>query len=389
MGSFALRQIGLWLIFAGLFFGCGDAIGPGTTEREETPAVIAPVEIARLIDQPVLYEAVGTVRAETASILSAKLMGTVEEILVSEGSRVHRGDPLVKIDQRQVAAQLRQAEAALAEARRAEAAAVSARKAAEAGAELAQATYGRYRQLMRDESASRQEFDEVEARFRQAEAAREQARQMAAAARQRVQQADAFLAAASVADEDAVIRAPYDGLVRAKLLEAGALVTPGTPVLELESIGGHRVEIVLTETHFSAVRLNQTMEVRIPAAAEETLQGVVDIILPAADPGSRSFLIKIGLPDHPAVRSGMFARVMVPVGMERVLAVADTALLKQGQLTALFVVDDSRTARFRLVRTGRRFSGGVEILSGLEPGSRYVLRPPPTLVDGARVEAAP
>ena len=383
-----MRHI-VWLIIPALLFGCGDSIEPGTTQPSEGPVVKASVETARPSDFPVMYEAVGTVRAETTSTLSAKLMGTVKEVLVSEGSQVDAGEPLVILDNRQVSAHMRQAEAALAEARRAEAAAVSARKAAVAGAELARATYDRYRELMRDESASRQEFDEVEARHRQAEAAKEQAGQMVAAARQRVQQAEAAVSAAAVADEDAVIRAPYRGVVSAKLLEAGDLVTPGTPVLNLESVDGHQVEIVLPERHFKAVRLNQTLSVRIPAAGLENLRGVVKTIVPAADTSSRSFLIKIRLQADPSLRSGMFARVRVPVDSETVLAVPKSSLVRQGQLNGLFIVEDGNTARYRLVRMGRNLDDAVEILSGLEAGTRYVVDPPVTLNDGGRVEATP
>jgi RND family efflux transporter MFP subunit len=369
--------------------GCGDGIAPGTTVPAAPPVVQASVDVARATDLPLLYEAVGTVQAETASTLSAKLMGTVKEILVAEGTRVDLGDPLVLIDKRQVTAGLQQAQAVLAEARRAEAASVAARQAATAAAELARATHDRYRQLMRDESASRQEFDEIAARHRQAQAAEEQAQQMLAASRQRIRQAEAALAAADVADADAVIRAPYAGVVTAKLVEAGDLVTPGAPVLSLESIDGQRVEIVLTEAYFGALGLNQLLDVRVPAATQDVMRGVVETIAPAADPASRSFLIKIRLPAHPAVRSGMFARVAIPIGTQSVVSVAQASVIHQGQLTGLFVVDDQQAARFRLVRTGRQFADAVEILSGLDAGRRYVVEPPPTLVDGARVEAVP
>ena len=66
-----------------------------------------------------------------------------------------------------------------------------------------------------------------------------------------------------------------------------------------------------------------------------------------------------------------------------------SALVPQGQLTGIFIVDDNQIARFRLIRTGRRFDDTVEIITGLDDGQRFVVKPPPTLVDGARVEAIP
>jgi multidrug efflux pump subunit AcrA (membrane-fusion protein) len=249
-------------------FGCGDKIEPGNEKRPEGPMVKVPLAMARTSSQPLSYEAVGTVQPVTTSTLSGKLMGTVKEIRVQEGDRVKQGDTLVVIDKRQVTAQLRQAEAALDEARRAEAAAVSARDAAVAGAKLARSTYDRYLRLIKEDSASRQEFDEVEARHRQAQASLKQAEQMLAAARSRARQAEAAVSAADVASDDAVILAPYDGIVTAKMSDVGDLATPGTPFLTLEGTSGYRVDVVLPEAYFNAVRLKQAVMVRIPALGD-------------------------------------------------------------------------------------------------------------------------
>jgi RND family efflux transporter MFP subunit len=370
-------------------FGCGDKIEPGNEKRPEGPMVKVALAMARTSSQPLSYEAVGTVQPVTTSTLSGKLMGTVKEIRVQEGDRVKQGDTLVVIDKRQVTAQLRQAEAALDEARRAEAAAVSARDAAVAGAKLARSTYDRYLRLIKEDSASRQEFDEVEARHRQAQASLKQAEQMLAAARSRARQAEAAVSAAGVASDDAAILAPYDGIVTAKMSDVGDLATPGTPFLTLEGTSGYRVDVVLPEAYFNAVRLKQAVMVRIPALGDQQLEGMVETIVPAADQSSRSFLVKIRLPADEAVRSGMFARVVVKTGEERMMLIPASAVVPQGQLTGVFIVDDNQIARFRLIRTGRRFDDTVEIITGLDEGQRFVLTPPPALVDGARVEAMP
>jgi RND family efflux transporter MFP subunit len=370
-------------------YGCGDKIEPGNEKRTEVPIVQVAVAIARTTSQPLFYKAVGTVQPVTTSTLSSKLMGTVKEIRVQEGDRVKQGETLVIIDKRQVTAQLRQAQAVVDEARRAEGAAVSARDAAVAGAQLALATYERYLRLIKEDSASRQEFDEVEARHRQAEASLKQAEQMLAAARYRVQQTEAAVSAAGVSSDDAAILAPYDGVVTAKMSDVGDLATPGTPFLTLESTGGYRVDVVLPEVYFSAVRLNQTVMIRIPALGDQLLEGSVETIVPAADQGSRSFLVKIQLPADEAIRSGMFARVVFNTGEQRMMLIPVCALVPQGQLTGIFIVDDNQIARFRLIRAGRRFDDTVEIITGIDDGQRFVVKPPPTLVDGARVEAIP
>jgi RND family efflux transporter MFP subunit len=346
-----------------------------------------PVATAMSTNQPLFYAAVGTVRPVVTSTLSSKLIGTVKEIRVQEGDRVKQGDTLVVIDKRQVTARLRQAQAALEEARRAEEAAVSSRDAAVAGAQLAHATYQRYLKLIKENSASRQEFDEVEARYRQAEASLKQAEQMLAAARSRAQQARAAVSEAGIASDDAVIAAPYDGIVTEKMSEVGDLATPGTPFLTLESTGGFTVDVVLPEAYFNAVRLKQIVIIRIPALGDQPLEGIIESIVPAADQKSRSFLVKIALSASEAIRSGMFARAVIKIGEKRMMRIPVSAVVSQGQLTGIFIVSAEQIARFRLIRTGRRFGDTLEVITGIDDGQLFVVKPLPTLVDGAHVEA--
>jgi len=383
----ASRIYGYGLLFvATFFFGCGDKIQPGNTESAAGPAIRAAVAEVEIITRPHTYEAVGTVKARKASTLSGKLMGTVTAVNVREGDRVKTGDILVVIDDRQVAARLRQAEAALAEARRSEAAVVSAGDAAKAGAELARTTYKRYLSLLADDSVSRQEFDEVKARYEQAEALLSQSEAMIKATRQRIRQASAAVAAARVSKKDAAIRAPYSGKVTAKMIEVGDLAAPGTPFLMLEESGNFEVNVTIPETRMRFVSLNQKLAVTASALQKQVLDGVVHTIAPAADPQSRSFVVKVGLPPDAALHSGMFARVAIPLADERLMLIPTSAVVVQGQLTGVFLVDSDQRARFRLIRTGREFGEQVEVISGLREKSRYVISPPAALKDGDRVE---
>jgi RND family efflux transporter MFP subunit len=172
------------------------------------------------------------------------------------------------------------------------------------------------------------------------------------------------------------------------MVEPGDLATPGKPLLKLEKAGGHQVDIQVPEAYVRSVRSGQPVSVRIEAPTARDLEGVVDLVAPAADSGSRSFLAKVRLPAGAEVRSGMFARVMLTVGEDRLIAIPASALIQEGQLTGLFTVTAEGIARFRLVRTGRRLGDKVEVFSGLAEGSRFVLDPPPGLVDGTRVEVS-
>ena len=366
--------------------GCGE-IGPGTVEKSSGRTARVEVAVVKPTTHPEIYEAMGTVLAQTTSILSSKLMGTVRSILVEEGQPVKAGQPLVVLDQRQVSAQLQQAEAALSEARKAEQAAASAQESARAAAELAHLNYDRYVLMLREEAVTPQEFDTVAARHRQAQAALTQAGSMVAAARSRVQQARAAVAAASVTHKDAVINAAYDGVMVDKLVEVGDLAAPGTPLVKIERTGNYRVDLELPEGHILSVRIGDTVAVRVPGLIDEPLDGIVATIVPAADTKSRSFLVKVRLPDAANLRSGVFARVAVPIGTGRLILVPTSAVVHEGQLTGIYIVDPDQIARFRLIRTGKSLGNTIEVLSGLQEGARFVVTPPPGFSDGTKVEA--
>jgi multidrug efflux pump subunit AcrA (membrane-fusion protein) len=85
----------------------------------------------------------------------------------------------------------------------------------------------------------------------------------------------------------------------------------------------------------------------------------------------------------------MFVRAALPMGETPSLRIPASAVVRQGQLTGVFVVDDADTARFRLIRTGRVYGSQVEVLSGVPHGTRVVTRPPPGFANGAVVEPAP
>lgn len=375
----------LFLLFS---FSCGEKIEPGTTE--EPPRVIKgiPVGAARMVDQPILYEAVGTVKAGISSRLGSKLLGTIKDIRVREGDEVRQGDTLVIIDQRQVNAELDRAVASLSEAQKDFAAVISSRDAARAEERLAYATYERYLNLRREDSVSKQEFEEVEARYYQAEAAFQRSGAMVEAARARVEQAEAALATAQVISKDALITAPYDGIITEKLVDKGDLARPGMPLLTLETTQGFCVDVILPETYVGHIRPGQKVLIHVPALKTGALEGNVCTLVPSADPRSRSFIVKITLATDKTVRSGMFARVQIPMGQTIKLLIPQMAVVNRGQLTGLYLLNPDNTVHFRLIRLGKRSGDQVEVLSGLKEGDRYVIQTPPTLRDGDKVEVS-
>lgn len=373
------------ILAAGFFTGCEEKIEPGIHEAAPGRTVKARVATAQISREPFIYEAVGTISARISSTLSSKLLGVVREVRVNEGDRVKKGDPLVVIDKRQVAAQLNRAKAALAEARQSETSARSARDAAKAAARLARSTYERYRVLRRDKLISQQEFDEVEARYRQAAAALAEAEARLEAAGSRVAEARAALSDAAVSRKDAVVRAPYDGKITAKMVDVGDLASPGTPFLVIERKGVYCTDLELPERHIRAVKVGDLVDVVIPALNYLKVKGTIGRIIPSADPRSRSFQVKVAMPEGLDLRSGMFARVQIPVGGKGLLLVPRKAVVARGQLSGVYLLDEENRARFRLVRVGKDYGDRVEILSGLAAGRRYMAEVPVGMEDGVKV----
>ena len=255
------------LLLAILPLSCNDKIEPGNTTK--SPRVVKGLSLAtaRITDEPLIYEAVGTVKAGISSKLASKLLGTVEDIKVREGDLVKKGDVLILIDPRQAKAEVQMAEAGLSEVRKALAAATSARAAAQAEEKLAFATYKRYKTLKTRKLVSPQTFEEKQAQYSQAKAALEKAKAMEEAARARINQAGASLSAVRVTRKDTVITAPHDGIITGKMVDKGDLASPGTPLLSLETTHGFCVDMeTLTDPDIELSHVNLN---------DRTLEGVI------------------------------------------------------------------------------------------------------------------
>lgn len=100
-------------------------------------------------------------------------------------------------------------------------------------------------------------------------------------------------------------------------------------------------------------------------------------------------MVQVNIPETTNVRSGMFARAVIPAGTAKKLLIPGGALVRQGQLTGVYVVDTNNLARFRLIRPGAIIGERVEVLSGLAGEERFVAAEVLGIADGIRVEAFP
>src|SRR5664280_2361071 len=191
---------------------------------------------------PDQVEATGTVRAAQSAQLSSQVMGAITRVNVHEGDRVRRGEVLIMIEAAQQRSAYDSANAGLTASRQTIA-------AADADYALAEATMKRYQMLYDKKSVSPQEYDEVKARLAAAKARRDGAHAG------RVQ-AEAAVSEANTAVGFTRIRAPFDGLIVAKLADAGAMAAPGVPLLIVEDPSRFRLEAQVDESQIGAVRLS-------------------------------------------------------------------------------------------------------------------------------------
>jgi membrane fusion protein (multidrug efflux system) len=339
----------------GKFIGLGLAmlLPAGCGKHEEEPVAAGPsgppvaVQVATVSVQPLWdeEEVVGNVEAAQRAVLSAKVTGVIDAIKVAPGARVTRGQVLASIDAREIKARLDSA--------------VAAR-------DQAQKDYARIEKLLKSGSSTRQEFDASTTRLRTADASLVEARTML---------------------QYTEISAPFDGVVTRKLVEVGDLATPGKPLLEMENSSLLRFECEIPEALVDRVTMGAELPVTIDAAGA-ALTGQVSEIAPSASAGSRTFLVKLDLPSAGKLRAGQFGRVRVPVRERPAVLVAEGAAVRRGQMENVFVVEEG-VARLRLVKTGRKMDGQVEVLSGLSGGESVVISDAHLLQDGAAVEAKP
>ncbi len=404
--SFRMLRLPVLVVLVGMITTL-TACGREETSEAPKKASISGVKVvpARVETVPETVEFSGTVRSVITSVLSSKVLGRIVAVNVREGDRVRRGDVLVEIDDREIAARVKQAEAGLLQARYAlketEEALKSAEadlQAAEAEYQLAGATYKRFKALFARQSVSEQEFDEVRARYRAASARVKKARRGIEALRAKREQVVAAMESAKAALSHAEalldytrIVSPVDGVVTAKQAEIGQLASPGTPLVTVEDTSRFRLEVPVPVAHAVRLRVGDEVEIVAPEGLEST-KGKISEIVPAVDPATRTALVKIDLPrkDRRSQagwwnRSGSFARARFLVGQRKALLIPFSAVIFRGQLTAVFVAGSDNVARYRLIRLGRRMGDRVEVLSGLEDGERIVSERVPGLVDGVRI----
>ncbi|MFZ5539893.1 MAG: efflux RND transporter periplasmic adaptor subunit [Pseudomonadota bacterium] len=324
-----------------------DKQAPTAPAQAATPAApLAQVELRTVED---FYAADAVVEAVRQATVSAQIAGTITHLYVDAGDRVKRGQVLARIDTREADAQVAASRAGVAQA--------------EAAAVQAKLNYERTKSLVAQNFVSQAALDKADADYKAALAALEAAR--------------AGTAQAVTARSFAELRAPIDGVVSQRLMQVGELATPGRPVLAVHDPATLRAVGSLPQ--FVLPRAAAVRKASVELSAVRQIVAAKQVtVLPAADPRLLSTLIRAELPSDlpPGVVPGTAAKIRVPLGTAQKLVMPADALIRRGELTAVYVIAADGVARLRQVRVGPTFEGGVvEVLAGLSAGERVQINP--------------
>lgn len=317
---------------------CGPGEEPGALPREESPVevTVSPsVTLAGEEGHP------ATVAASREARIATRNSGRIVEIPVDVGSRVRAGETLAVLDDGDVRARI---------------------EAAEAGARIARRTWERVRALAAEGAASEHELD---------------------GARAAMEAAEAELRAARAQLAYTVLTAPFPGSVVARGADPGELAAPGAPILTLVSGEGRKVRADLPASLAGEVEVGDRARIPDPGGGPE-LRVRISRVVPAVSEASRRFRVEAELPAGTALLPGTAVTLHLPGAGEPTRWIPGDAVVRRGQLTGVYTVEEGRLA-LRWVRLGLIRPGAVELLAG--PAGPVVREPGPGFYDGRPVDA--
>lgn len=273
------------------------------------------------------------VEAIQQATVGAQVPGRVLEVKADAGQVVKKGDVLMRIDAREAAEAARAAEAQYANAR---------------------VNYERTKSLVAQKFMSAAALDKAKADFDAAAANR---------------------AAAGASQSHATILAPITGIVARRHAELGDMAMPGTPLFTIYQPGGLRVTASIPQYRLKDMRAVKTARVEFPESGQWVDATAVQV-LPTADAATHVSQVRVTLPTVPEATPGMFARVHFVTGQAEKLTVPASAVLRRGEVAAVYVQAADGRLSLRQLRLGDAVGRGeIEVLAGLATGDQVVTEP--------------
>lgn len=295
---------------------------------------------------PAAYAAEGVVQAVRQSQIAAQVLGRVVQVAVKAGDSVATGQLLLTIDDRELSQSVAAQQAQVV--------------AAQAQLTHAEASLARTRELVAQEFMSPAALDQADAQARSARA-----------------QLDALKAgagAAAVSKAHTRLVAPYAGVVAEVRVEQGDMASPGTPLMVLFAPGDLRVVAQVPQGRVTAARSLGRAQFEASPGKWQAAGSVK--FLPVADAASQMVEVRLERIPQAGLAPGQSVRVLLATGEARRLVVPNGAVLRRGELSAVYVLGPDGRFLQRLVRLGEQFGeAGVEVLAGVKAGEKVALDP--------------
>jgi membrane fusion protein (multidrug efflux system) len=340
------RFAGVALLGAIFLTSCEKKDAPKSNAPQEQTA--RSVRVANVTPRPMerVLQVVGTLAARDEATIAAQVAGQLEKNLVDLGDVVKAGQEIALIDTTSYEA--------LANA--------SAANLARANASAANAAQNlkRIQELQRDKIASTSDLDAAVAD--------------AARTRAEVKAAEANDAITRLNLERSHVKAPFAGVIAARIASVGDYLAVGTPIARLVQTDPLRLRLEVPERESVAVRVGQPVRVSVEGDTN-VYRGQLARVAPAIRESSRMLLVEADVPNPGGLRAGLFARAQILISQqEPVLSIPEAALITFAGLEKVVLIKDGKAAE-KNVFTGRREAGWVEILTGLADGETVVLEP--------------
>jgi len=357
-------------------------------QQEEALPRVEVVEVGRSSRTSEL-EMPGNIQAITEAPILARADGYLQRRMADIGDRVRSGQPLAEIEAPELDDQVRQAKANLQQARAALDEALANYTQGKSNMEFARVTAERWSRLAARGAVSKQENDQYQAQY-QAQAANLQALEKAIAAqRSTVSAVEANLARLEKLQGYLVVKAPFDGVITLRNLDAGALVNAGNTLLfRIAQTGRLRTYVNVPQASTDSIRPGQTAHLRVSNLPGREFTGAVARTANALDPNSRTLLVEVHVPNADgALLPGMYAQVdLSSTRTNPPMLIPSEALIVNADGTGVALVRPDHTVHLQKIQIGRDYGDRVEVSVGLKEGDMIIPNPGDIAREGLKVD---
>ncbi|MCK9196177.1 MAG: efflux RND transporter periplasmic adaptor subunit [Syntrophales bacterium] len=369
----------LLLVTGGLYFG--GIIAPAISVDVTTISQVYPSQSISILN------ASGYIVAQRKAAVASKVTGRLVALMVEEGSKVKQGEVIARMENVDVTAFRNQAAANLNTVR-------ATLEQAKAERDIALLEYTRYKKLFESNFVAKSDYDVTVTRYKRAVEGVKGAEATVRAGIAALQNAEAGL-------DYTLVRAPFDAVVLTKNADVGDIVTPmgsaanaKAAVVTIADMKSLQVEADVSETSIASIRVGQPCDIQLDALPNMRFQGEVYTIVPTVDRSKATVLVKVRfldkdprmLPDMSA-KVSFLSRRLEPEELKPRLAVSQSALISRGNKTFVFLLQGNRVKE-TLVQVGSKLGDMTEVISGLKPGDRAVIKPSKGLKNGSRIKVA-